>query len=162
MFFCSFQISTVSMWTILRNPKDKMNSWEVSTPGSTVSVYSDTLNPHISALFKAQLVIHWSATHISQLISLSSSVALLISCEVNIFTLHPCFMAWIKSVLSISTFTHQGAEQSGGCHGSLLSSALLSSAWTPSLFHFKPSLSPCLSSTHTHWVMSTVRCRVKL
>ncbi len=27
--------------------------------------------PHISDLFKAQLVVHWSATHISQSISLS-------------------------------------------------------------------------------------------
>lgn len=55
-------------------------------------------------------------------------------------------MAWIKSVLSISTFTHQGAEQSGGCHGSLPSSALLSRVRSPSLFHFKP---VCLALTHT-------------
>lgn len=116
------------------------NTWK----HRTISAYSDTLNPHISDLFKAQLVVHWSATLISQSISLSPHPSVNQLRSEYFYSSPSCdrFIAWIKSVLSISTFTHQGAEQSGGCHGSLPSSALLSRVWTPSLFHFKPFLSP--------------------
>lgn len=134
---CNFQKS--KRWGKFQR---SFNTWK----HRTISAYSNTLNPHISDMFKAQLVVHWSAIPTF----LSTSLSVLIHCSVNqlwseyFYSSPSCarFIAWIKSVLSISTFTHQGAEQSGGCHGSLPSSALLSRVWTPSLFHFKPSLSP--------------------
>lgn len=130
------------------------NTWK----HRTISAYSDTLNPHISYLFKAQLVVHWSTRHAF----LSPSLSVLIHCSVNqlwseyFYSSPSCWFHSLNQKCSLNLCFHTPGSR-----------AVRRLSWFPSLIHspvqsMNPislsfqtlSLPVCLALTHTElWAL---------
>ncbi len=120
--------------------------------------YSDTLNPHISDLFKAQLVVHWSTRHTF----LSPSLSVLIHCSVNqlwseyFYSSPSCWFHSLNQKCSLNLLSHTREQSSQAVVMVPFPHPLSCPEYEPHLSFISNPLSPRLSSAHTHWVMSSV------